>query len=288
MKKILLILVLMLAAVSPIEAARPSVNRSGDTTTIVADGDTLKITDQGVANAIEQAVNDTIWEENGYNEDEENATTAREIAGRWAEVATIATGIVCVSIVVIVFLCLLFYFLHRRAKYRTIEKAIENNYPLPPSLGGSQPYKAAPQQPDAWRGAAPQMPPQAPQANPQATMPNAPQQQVPYNTNVPQQAPMFYRTNYQAYKGSIKLICVGLALSLFFAATGATPLAWMMMMLTFLGLGKALITYKEQQQDRAYWQWQMQQQAQMPKQPQPEAPKTEEQPPVFTQPTDQQ
>lgn len=287
MKKILLILVLMLAAASSIEAARPSINRSGDTTTIVAEGDTLRITDQGVANAIEKAVNDTIWDENeeqGYNEDAEDAITAREIAGRWAEVAAVATATVCFSIVIITFLCLLFYFLRRRAKYRAIEKAIENNYPLPPSLGGAQPYKAAPQQPDAWRGAASQMPPQAPQQQ----APQAPPQQVPYNTYAPQQAPMFYRTNYQAYKGSIKLICVGLALVLFFAATGATPVAWMMMMLPLLGLGKALITYKEQQQERAYWQWQMQQQTQMPQQPQPVAPKTEEQPPVFTQPTEQQ
>ena len=85
----------------------------------------------------------------------------------------------------------------------------------------------------------------------------------------------------------------------FFLFTGATPMVGLTSMLVLLGLGKALITYKEVQQDREYWQWQaMQQQPQQPmpepqpqpmpeSQPQPDE-NAEPQPPVFTNPDNQQ
>ena len=102
---------------------------------------------------------------------------------------------------------------------------------------------------------------------------------------------MYYRSNYRPYNGSIKLIAVGIALMVFFLFGGATPMVGLTSMLVLLGLGKALITYKEVQQDREYWQWQaMQQQPQQPMpepQPQPDE-NAEPQPPVFTNPDNQQ
>lgn len=79
MKKLLIILTLTLSVTWTSLAKNPKINRSGDTTTIVADGDTVKITDEGVKEAISQAINDTVWDgndatvENYYREQEQNA-----------------------------------------------------------------------------------------------------------------------------------------------------------------------------------------------------------------------
>lgn len=186
---------------------------------------------------------------------------------------------------VVVFLSLLFYLLHRRAKYRVIEKAIENNYPLPPSLGGTPTYKQAPQRPDAWRNYAPQQQPQPqPQPQPQA---QAQPQQPPYQQgmNAPMQPNMPYRVNYMAYKKSFVLVCVGFMMAMFFDSAGASPMVFLSFIIVLLGLGKGFVIYKEQKQDQDYWRWQMQQQQQqqVPQQPQQNA---EQQPPVFTPPTE--
>ena len=168
MKKLLFIAVVMLISIfsTPTQAA---VNRSGDSIILINNGDTAIVTDSAMKSVVIKAINDTIWSSN-LNEDgnfadasdEADRKTATEIATRWANVAETATHTIFVGIVVVVFFCLLFYFLNRRSKYRVIEKAIENNYPLPPSLGGSSHPRAA--QPNAWRnytpaneaGAAPQ------------------------------------------------------------------------------------------------------------------------------------
>ena len=211
----------------------------------------------------------------------------------------------CFCIMVVVFLSLLFYLLHRRAKYRVIEKAIENNYPLPPSLGGTPTYKQAPQRPDAWRNYAPQQQPQPqpqqpqPQAQPQA-QPQSQQSLYQQGMNAPMQPNMPYRVNYMAYKKSFVLVCVGFMMAMFFESAGASPMVCLSMIVVLLGLGKGFVIYKEQKQDQDYWQWQMQQQQPQPPyasqqpQPQPQAPQqpqaeqkpATEQSPVFTPPTD--
>ncbi|MGM9868153.1 MAG: DUF6249 domain-containing protein [Sodaliphilus sp.] len=297
MKKVLFTAMVMLITLfsTPSEA---KVGRSGDTTIIINNGDTAIVTDSAVKSVVVKAINDTIWSSNldedgdfvGVDDDVKNRKTAAEISTQWANVAETATYTIFAGIVVVVFLCLLFYFLNRRSKYKAIEKAIENNYPLPPSLGGSGQPK--PSQPNAWRNYTPNTPPAPPAgATPSGA---APQQQAPQQPTPP---PMYYRSNYHAYNGSIKLIAVGLALMIFFLFTGAEPMVGLTSMLVLLGLGKAFITYKEQQQDREYWQWQAMQPQQQPQpqQPAPEAqpqPQQEEnaepQPPVFTNPDSQQ
>lgn len=296
MKKILLILVLTLAAALPSQARKANINRSGDTTTIVMNGDTVRVTDGEVKKSISKAINDTLWSEKAENEDDEtynymaidNDARLKE-ASMWSSTVKQISISMCFCIMVVVFMSLLFYLLHRRAKYRVIEKAIENNYPLPPSLGGTPTYKQAPQRPDAWRNYAPQQQPQAqPQAQPQP-------QQPPYQQgmNAPMQPNMPYRVNYMAYKKSFVLVTVGLMAAMFFESAGASPMVCLSMIVVLLGLGKGFVIYKEQKQDQDYWQWQMQQQQQQPpyapqQQPQPQAeqkPATE-QPPVFTPPTD--
>lgn len=300
MKKILLILVLTLAAALPSQARKANINRSGDTTTIVMNGDTVRVTDGEVKKTISKAINDTLWSEKAETADDEtynymaldNDARLKE-ASMWSSTVKQISISMCFCIMVVVFLSLLFYLLHRRAKYRVIEKAIENNYPLPPSLGGTPTYKQAPQRPDAWRNYAPQQQPQ-PQPQPQP-------QQPPYQQgmNAPMQPNMPYRVNYMAYKKSFVLVTVGLMAAMFFESAGASPMVCLSMIVVLLGLGKGFVIYKEQKQDQDYWQWQMQQQPQQPyapqqPQPQPQAPQqpqaeqkpATEQPPVFTPPTD--
>lgn len=291
MKKILLILVLTLAAALPSQARKANINRSGDTTTIVMNGDTVRVTDGEVKKTISKAINDTLWSEKAETADDDetynymaldNDARLKE-ASMWSSTVKQISVSMCFCIMVVVFLSLLFYLLHRRAKYRVIEKAIENNYPLPPSLGGTPTYKQAPQRPDAWRNYAPQQQPQ-PQPQPQA---QAQPQQPPYQQgmNAPMQPNMPYRVNYMAYKKSFVLVCVGFMMAMFFDSAGASPMVFLSMIVVLLGLGKGFVIYKEQKQDQDYWQWQMQQQQQqqVPQQPQQNA---EQQPPVFTPPTE--
>ena len=295
MKKILLILVLTLAAALPSQARKANINRSGDTTTIVMNGDTVRVTDGEVKKTISKAINDTLWSETAKAADDDetynymaldNDARLKEVS-MWSSTVKQISISMCFCIMVVVFLSLLFYLLHRRAKYRVIEKAIENNYPLPPSLGGTPTYKQAPQRPDAWRNYAPQQQPQPqPQPQPQAQAQPQPQQ-PPYQQgmNAPMQPNMPYRVNYMAYKKSFVLVTVGLMAAMFFESAGASPMVCLSMIVVLLGLGKGFVIYKEQKQDQDYWQWQMQQQQQqqVPQQPQQNA---EQQPPVFTPPTE--
>lgn len=293
MKKILLILVLTLAAALPSQARKANINRSGDTTTIVMNGDTVRVTDGEVKKTISKAINDTLWSEKAETADDDetynymaldNDARLKETS-MWSSTVKQISISMCFCIMVVVFMSLLFYLLHRRAKYRVIEKAIENNYPLPPSLGGTPTYKQAPQRPDAWRNYAPQQQPQ-PQPQPQAQAQPQPQQ-PPYQQgmNAPMQPNMPYRVNYMAYKKSFVLVCVGFMMAMFFESAGASPMVCLSMIVVLLGLGKGFVIYKEQKQDQDYWQWQMQQQQQqqVPQQPQQNA---EQQPPVFTPPTE--
>ena len=296
MKKILLILVLTLAAALPSQARKANINRSGDTTTIVMNGDTVRVTDGEVKKTISKAINDTLWSEKAETADDDetynymaldNDARLKE-ASMWSSTVKQISISMCFCIMVVVFLSLLFYLLHRRAKYRVIEKAIENNYPLPPSLGGTPTYKQAPQRPDAWRNYAPQQQPQ-PQPQPQA-QPQPQPQQPPYQQgmNAPMQPNMPYRVNYMAYKKSFVLVCVGFMMAMFFDSAGASPMVFLSMIVVLLGLGKGFVIYKEQKQDQDYWQWQMQQQQQVPQQQVPQQPQqnAEQQPPVFTPPTE--
>lgn len=279
MKKILLILVLTLAAALPSQARKANINRSGDTTTIVMNGDTVRVTDGEVKKTISKAINDTLWSETAKTADDDetynymaldNDARLKEVS-MWSSTVKQISISMCFCIMVVVFLSLLFYLLHRRAKYRVIEKAIENNYPLPPSLGGTPTYKQAPQRPDAWRNYAPQQQPQ-----PQPQRPQQPQQ-PPYQQgmNAPMQPNMPYRVNYMAYKKSFVLVCVGFMMAMFFDSAGASPMVFLSFIIVLLGLGKGFVIYKEQQP-----------QPQAPQQPQTEQKPATEQPPVFTPPTD--
>lgn len=300
MKKILLILVLTLAVALPSQARKANINRSGDTTTIVMNGDTVRVTDGEVKKTISKAINDTLWSEKAETADDDetynymaldNDARLKEVS-MWSSTVKQISISMCFCIMVVVFLSLLFYLLHRRAKYRVIEKAIENNYPLPPSLGGTPTYKQAPQRPDAWRNYAPQPQPQPQPQRPQQPQPQAQAQQPPYQQgmNAPMQPNMPYRVNYMAYKKSFVLVTVGLMAAMFFESAGASPMVCLSMIVVLLGLGKGFVIYKEQKQEQDYWQWQMQQQQPQPpyapQQPQAEQKPATEQPPVFTPPTD--
>ena len=172
----------------------------------------------------------------------------------------ISTGFF-ISIVWIVALSLLFYYLHRRRKYKTVDRAIQAGYPLPDEFFGkrSQPMPQQPtnvyvtqvppmQQPT--NGAQPADGPQP------AAMPNYGQSNNPLN-NI---------TDWTPFKSGLRTTAVGLGLLFFFWILGVTPLAALMVIVIFIGLGKLFIAYQEQQSAKNYWQ--QQQWTQQPQQPQ--------------------
>ena len=176
----------------------------------------------------------------------------------------ISTGFF-ISIVWIVALSLLFYYLHRRRKYKTVDRAIQAGYPLPDEFFGkrSQPM---PQQPTTVYVT--QVPPMQQHANgaqpadgPQpAAMPNYNQSSNPLN-NI---------TDWTPFKSGLRTTAIGLGLLFFFWILGVTPLAALMVIVIFIGLGKLFIAYQEQQNMKNYWQQQQwtQQGPQQPQQPQ--------------------
>ncbi len=164
-----------------------------------------------------------------------------------------------VGVIFIIFFSLLFYYLHRKAKYRMMEKAIENNYPLPgtPMMGRQAPVQSQPV-------AQPQS-----QSQPQ---PAAPQPPVAGLANLGFNNVQPY-LDWRSFHRSFMLIAVGVALMLFFAAAGSIEMVALMSILVLIGAAQALINYQQQKQVIARQLWQQQHGQQPAAQPQ--------QPPVF-------
>lgn len=169
-----------------------------------------------------------------------------------------------VSVVLIVALSLLFYFLHRARKYKTIERAIASGYPLPPEFFGRYNVPVPPAQQAA--GAMPQQQWNAQQAA-TAQQPQQPQQQWTAQ-------PAYLGGGWNVYKGGYKTTVVGLAGVVFFAVVDAMPLVVIFAIITVVGLGKLFFAHNEQRVAQAFWNQQAMQQ-QQPQQPEMQ------QPPVF-------
>ena len=147
-------------------------------------------------------------------------------------IATV-TAIVFGTIFLIVLISLIVYYMRRRAKYRIVEKAIENGYPLPDSFYGNRPVVPQPimmpQQPFA-----PQQP-----VTPQ--QPNAPQQS---NFDLSSCAAIYSRLRWhRGARSGFKLGIIGLAFLIFAVMIKEEFFAAVGFIFLLIGAAKLAIAY---------------------------------------------
>ena len=166
MKKIFVLALVAIATLASSinsHAANTSISMKGDSVVITDGNDTVIAPNpKAIVEAIKSSLNDTVISnvaavaDDGENENAGNADNyerqryydyRQRVNTQQTEL--VITCVVFGSIIFIVFLCLVFFYMHRRAKYRMIEKAIENDYELPTSVAGMYPRNmqqpAAPQ-----------------------------------------------------------------------------------------------------------------------------------------------
>ncbi len=260
MKKTILTLAMILmlaitASAVPTVTAQPTskthVSFKGDSI-VVTDGDeeiTVSGIPQKVRDRINEALDDTLTSgsgttvEFGDQRGELAPEDIKEISNQWASVAKqwAISGSFC--LLGLVALVLFFRFLNRRNKYRVIEKAIENNYPLNElSLNDVKRSAIYVQQPVVT--AAPPVQPG----------------QVPVGTPISGQTPndpivMTDMVNWRALMPAVKWIGWGTLLVLFSVAIGEfdNPFWPIGLALIFVGVCKGFILYKEQKALQEAW-----------------------------------
>lgn len=169
------------------------------------------------------------WREEGIKVAHEGMNLARDIASYFAW-----------ALVGIVFLSLLFYYLHRRRKYKTVDRAIMNNYPLPNEFYG----KRTPHAPQPTTVYINQV---APSSNATST---------PAAMSTTSSTPINNITDWAPYKSGFITTIVGLCMVLFFLVLGSQAMAALMLIIVFIGMWKLFTTYQEQQSIKQYWQQQ--------------------------------
>ncbi len=268
MRKTILTFAMMLmmalsATAGPIVKATPASKANmefkGDSI-VVTDGD-QSVTVSGlpemqkVRDKINAALDDTLTAggttvEIGDRRGELDPEDIKEISNQWASVAKqwAISGSFC--LLGLVALVLFFRFLNRRNKYRVIEKAIENNYPLNElSLNDTKRSAIYVQQPVVT-------------APPVVNAASAAQQpgQVPVGTPISGQTPdnpivMTDMVNWRALMPAVKWVGWGIVLILFSVAIGdaENPFWPVGLALVVVGLCKGFILYKEQKALQEAW-----------------------------------
>lgn len=265
-----------LTASTPCRASNTSISTKGDTTIVIEDGDTTIVAGgmPFISNIIKRALNDTLAStedlaeiENDNNEPiidnfNEEAFTRRQEAMH--DMVRDMMSYIVMGSVFIVFFALLFYYLHRRAKYRIMEKAIENNYPLTGTILGNQTIVTPP--------------------DPQPAQPIGSESKQPHeplnmasSITFDQASPLI---NWKAFKKDFILCAIGLVAVLFFTIEGVGFLAAVSSIMLIIGGANAFVTYQDQKRLIA---WQLSQ-----AQSKPQQPTTTQQPPVFTPQEDNQ
>ena len=239
------------ATAGPVIKATPAKSKAN--TNVEFKGDSIVITDEDqavtlsglpemkkVRDKINRALDDTLnagsgtTVEIGDSHGELSPEDVKEISNHWASVVKQMTISGTFCLLGIVALVLFFRFLNRRNKYRVIEKAIENNYPLNElSLNDTKRSAIYVQQPVVT--AAPQ-PGQVPTGTPLEGMP--PQQPIVMTDMV----------NWRALMPAIKMLGIGMAFFFFgiMVVGGSDPFTAIGLGLMFVGLCKGFILYKEQ------------------------------------------
>ena len=271
MKKTILTLAMMLmlaitATAVPTVTAQPTskthVSFKGDSI-VVTDGDeeiTVSGIPQKVRDRINEALDDTLTSgsgttvEFGDQRGELAPEDIKEISNQWASVAKqwAISGSFC--LLGLVALVLFFRFLNRRNKYRVIEKAIENNYPLNElSLNDVKRSAIYVQQP-VVTAAPPVQPGQVPIGTP---LEGATPQQPVIMTDM---------VNWRALMPAVKWMGWGVLLILFSVAIGEfdNPFWPIGLALIFVGVCKGFILYKEQKALQEAWKRGQQMQSREP------------------------
>ena len=310
MKKIFVLALVAIATLASSinsHAANTSISMKGDSVVIIDGTDTVIAPNpKAIVEAIKSSLNDTVISnvaavaDDGENDNADNYERQRYYDYRQRvntqQTELVITCVVFGSIIFIVFLCLVFFYMHRRAKYRMIEKAIENDYELPTSVAGMYPRNM--QQPAA----------------PQPIIVNQPQpganQMPPFRRMEASQAYSYGRMggtptlpgqyNVQGFKNGAIWAGIGLCLMLFWATVGAEPMVVLSAIPVIIGAIKLFGEFFKQRNRIEYERYQMQQginpyasqepvmgqpieqpSAEQPEQPAPAQPSGEVTPPPF-------
>lgn len=256
MKKTILTLVMMLtltlaATAAPVVKAQPTnkthVALKGDSI-VVTDGDeevTVSGIPQKVRDKINEALDDTLTAGDGTTVEIEgykgelSPEDIKYMSDHWGEVIRQISYASILGLLALVGLVLLFRFLNRRNKYRVIEKAIINNYPLDElSLNDSKHSAIFVQQPVVT--AAPG----------QVTVGTPIQGQTADNPIV-----MTDLVNWRALMPAVKWMAWGIVFFLFGMVVGdfENPFWPIGLALIFVGLCKGYLLYKEQKALQEAW-----------------------------------
>ncbi len=268
MKKTICTLVMMLTMALAVTAAPVNKAKPANKANIEFKGDSVVVTDgeesvtlsgmpelQKVRDKINRALDDTLTTgsgttvEIGDQRGELLPEDIKEISNQWASVAKqiAISGSFC--LLGLVALVLLFRFLNRRNKYRVIEKAIDNNYPLNElslndvkrsAIYVQQPVVTAP---PVVNAASAQQPGQVPVGTPISG-------QTADNPIV-----MTDMVNWRALMPAVKWIGWGTVMILFSVAIGdaENPFWPIGLALVVVGLCKGFILYKEQKALQEAW-----------------------------------
>jgi len=268
MRKTILTLLMMLTlaltvAAGPVIKASPAKGKAN----VEFKGDTMVVTDgdksvtvsglpmQRVRDKINNALDDTLTGgsgttvEIGGHHGDLSPDDVKEISDQWASVVKQMTISGSFCLLGLVALVLLFRFLNRRNKYRVIEKAIENNYPLNElSLNDTRRSAIYVQQPVIT----------APPVVSGAPVQQA--DQVPVGTPLKGQTAanpivMTDMVNWRAMMPAVKWIGWGTLLVLFSVAIGdaENPFWPIGLALIVVGVFKGFILYKEQKTLQEAW-----------------------------------
>ena len=270
MKKMITMLLVAIFTITSAQAERGFATIHGDTTIITNGEDTVRFVGvNGLSKRITALLDDTLLnlkaEESQNDSVALQSTEAQQEIERlkanvemqtvWSNMASEIMSYIMTGIAFIVLFSLFFYYLHRRRKYKMVEKAIENNYPLPGYIFG-----ATQEAPRVVYTPMPTPPPFNGNRNDAVTgtplnNTGAAQQGQPYAAQMPQR-PIGDHIDWHQMKGGFMTAITGLAFMLFFALTGATPLACMFTILLLMGLGKMWLNYQDQKNAISTWKQQ--------------------------------
>ena len=280
MKKTILTLVMVLTMALTITAGPATKAKPSSKAKIEFKGDSIVVNDgeesvvlsgmpelQKVRDKINRALDDTLTAgegtvvEIGDRKGELAPEDIKEISNQWASVAKqwAISGSFC--LLGLVALVLFFRFMNRRNKYRVIERAIENNYPLNElSLNDVKRSAIYVQQPEVTA-------PPVMTAAPAAQQPG----KVPVGTPISGQTAdnpivMTDMVNWRALMPAIRVLGWGLFIALFgiFVCGGDDPFTFIGLALMFVGLCKGFILYKEQKALQEAWKRSQQMQPREP------------------------
>ena len=229
-------------------AENASVQMRGDSIVVMDGGDTVTVAMSGLKQLVGKISNkmgDTLVDKSGeaiavdmidenYTPSESDLAVEQIFSERQngeQKFIAIVTGIVFGSILLIVLFSLIAYYMRRRAKYRIIEKAIENGYELPESFYGNS------------RNQRPVMPvpPVTLQQPVQPAQPNAPQQPVmPASGN----GDLLFRLRWhRGARSGMTLSVVGLCFVVFGLAIGEEFFAAIGLAIILIGAAKIALGY---------------------------------------------